>query len=85
MWKERQWIELQQRMERDIFFITSFHLDFITALLLTCPPENWRKEYNQFRPHSSLNYQPPAPETINPKVVQLTGAGHRRKPNKNSF
>ena len=28
----------------------------------------WRKEYNQFRPHSSLNYQPPAPETIKPKV-----------------
>ena len=37
--------------------------------------ENWRKEYNQFRPHGSLNYQPPAPETINLKVVQLTGAG----------
>jgi transposase InsO family protein len=30
--------------------------------------ENWREEYNQFRPHSSLNYQPPAPETINPRV-----------------
>ena len=23
---------------------------------------DWRKEYNQFRPHSSLNYKPPAPE-----------------------
>ena len=34
--------------------------------------ENWRKEYNQFRPHSSLNYQPPAPETIMPKVEMLT-------------
>ena len=34
--------------------------------------ENWRKEYNQFRPHSSLNYQPPAPETINPNVEILT-------------
>jgi Transposase. len=22
----------------------------------------WRKEYNTFRPHSSLNYRPPAPE-----------------------
>jgi transposase InsO family protein len=26
--------------------------------------EQWRKEYNTFRPHSSLNYQPPAPEAI---------------------
>ena len=41
-------------------------------------------EYNQFRPHSSLNYQPPVPETIIPKVkiitqrvVQLTGAGRQ--------
>ena len=24
----------------------------------------WRKEYNQIRPHSALNYQPPAPEAI---------------------
>ena len=24
----------------------------------------WRKEYNTFRPHSSLGYLPPAPETI---------------------
>lgn len=25
--------------------------------------EGWRKEYNRFRPHSSLGYRPPAPET----------------------
>jgi transposase InsO family protein len=24
----------------------------------------WREEYNRFRPHSALNYQPPAPEAI---------------------
>jgi len=29
--------------------------------------EQWRKEYNTVRPHSSLNYRPPAPETIKPK------------------
>ncbi len=28
--------------------------------------ENWRREYNQIRPHSSLGYQPPTPETIEP-------------------
>lgn len=26
--------------------------------------EMWRKEYNHYRPHSSLGYKPPAPETF---------------------
>jgi len=26
--------------------------------------EQWRKEYNQIRPHSTLRYQPPTPEAI---------------------
>ena len=26
--------------------------------------ERWRKHYNTIRPHSSLGYRPPAPETI---------------------
>jgi transposase InsO family protein len=25
--------------------------------------ENWRREYNEIRPHSSLGYRPPAPQT----------------------
>lgn len=32
---------------------------------------NWRKEYNGFRPHSSLGYRPPAPETIEPLTLTL--------------
>ena len=28
--------------------------------------ECWRKEYNTVRPHSSLGYRPPAPETYEP-------------------
>jgi putative transposase len=36
------------------------------------PKRKWRNEYNQFRPHSSLNYQPPDPVTIKPKVGILT-------------
>jgi transposase InsO family protein len=31
--------------------------------------EQWRKEYNQVRPHSSLGYQPPAPETKIPVTL----------------
>jgi putative transposase len=31
--------------------------------------EQWRREYNQVRPHSSLGYRPPAPETILSTVV----------------
>jgi len=26
--------------------------------------EQWRKDYNQIRPHSARNHRPPAPETI---------------------
>jgi transposase InsO family protein len=32
--------------------------------------ENYRNEYNQIRPHSSLNYQPPAPRA-NVKILTL--------------
>ena len=28
--------------------------------------ENWRKDYNQVRPHSALGYRPPAPEALMP-------------------
>ena len=26
--------------------------------------ERWRKHYNTIRPHSALNYRPPAPQTF---------------------
>jgi putative transposase len=31
--------------------------------------EQWRREYNQIRPHSSLGYRPPAPEAIMSAVL----------------
>jgi transposase InsO family protein len=31
--------------------------------------EQWRREYNQVRPHSSLSYRPPAPETRIPVTL----------------
>jgi transposase InsO family protein len=33
--------------------------------------EQWRTHYNTKRPHSSLGYRPPAPQTINPFLTQL--------------
>ena len=35
--------------------------------------EQWRREYNTVRPHSSLGYLPPAPEAIrpDPKLLNL--------------
>ncbi len=35
--------------------------------------ERWRKEYNQIRPHSSLGYRSPAPETVVPWMVPAGG------------
>jgi transposase InsO family protein len=37
---------------------------FTTLTEATVLIEQWRQEYNHIRPHSSLNYRPPAPETI---------------------
>lgn len=36
--------------------------------------ERWRNHYNAVRPHSSLSYKPPAPETILPPASALTYA-----------
>jgi putative transposase len=33
--------------------------------------EQWRKHYNTIRPHSSLNYRPPAPQASTAKSLQL--------------
>ncbi len=31
--------------------------------------EQWRREYNQVRPPSSLGYRPPAPEAVMPALA----------------
>jgi len=49
-------------LNREIF--TSLH----EAKVLV---ERWRREYNQVRPHSSLDYRPPAPETVDPPLFEL--------------
>ena len=45
---------------------------FTTLLEAKVLIENWRKEYNQVRPHSSLGYRPPAPEAIQPALAPTT-------------
>ena len=39
---------------------------FSTVLELTVQTERYRQIYNRLRPHSSLGYRPPAPETFLP-------------------
>jgi len=45
---------------------------FTTLLEAQVLIEQWRREYNQIRPHSSLGYRPPAPQAILPLNLQLT-------------
>ena len=42
---------------------------FSTLTEARIPIEWWRKQYNQVRPHSSLGYRPPAPQTILPTIA----------------
>jgi putative transposase len=44
---------------------------FDTLLEAKVVIENWRRKYNQFRPHSSLGYRPPAPETFEPRILTM--------------
>ena len=37
--------------------------------------EQYRQRYNRFRPHSSLGYRPPAPETVSTSIVMPTLVG----------
>jgi putative transposase len=39
--------------------------------------ERWRRHYNAVRPHYSLGYRPPAPETILPPASALPYAALR--------
>jgi len=48
---------------------------FTTLLEAKVLVERWRREYNQVRPHSSLNYLPPAPEAIMPPEQEPLALG----------
>ena len=42
--------------------------------------EAWRRHYNTIRPHSSLGYPPPAPETAPPLPPSGSASLHRPPP-----
>jgi len=55
-------IEISEQMRDELLSQEIFYtLDEAKVLV-----ERWRHEYNRIRPHSSLGYRPPAPETIEP-------------------
>ena len=48
---------------------------FSTLLEVKVLTEQYRQTYNTIRPHSSLGYRPPAPETVLPVAPALSLAG----------
>jgi len=59
----RDWLNSFNGKLRDELLNREIFMTLLEAKVLI---ENWRREYNQIRPHSSLRYQPPAPEAIRP-------------------
>jgi transposase InsO family protein len=58
---ENGYIESFNGKMRDELLNREVFMNLVEAQILT---EQWRKDYNQVRPHSSLGYRPPAPEVI---------------------
>ncbi len=63
---ENGYIESFNRKLRDELLNREIFTTLTEASILI---EEWRKEYNQVRPHSALNYKPPAPEAIIPLTL----------------
>jgi putative transposase len=58
---ENGYVESFNGKMRDELINREIFMNLVEAQILI---EQWRKEYNQVRPHSSLGYRPPAPEAI---------------------
>jgi len=63
---ENGYIESFNGKLRDEFLNRELLDTLLEARVLTA---RWRREYNTVRPHSALNYRPPAPETFEPLPV----------------
>jgi len=64
---ENGYIESFNGKLRDEFLNRELLDTVFEAKVLTA---RWRREYNAIRPHSSLGYRPPAPETIEPLPIR---------------
>jgi len=65
---ENGFIESLNGRMRDEFLNGEIFFTLMEAKVLI---ERWRQYYNKKRPHSSLNYKPPTPETLQPSLNQL--------------
>lgn len=52
---------------------------FYTLIEAKALIENWRCHYNEIRPHSSLDYQPPAPRVVIEEKDKQVLSNHSRK------
>ena len=65
---ENGYIESFNGKQRDELLNREVFYSLVEAKILI---EQWRKEYNQIRPHSALCYRPPAPEAIIPAAMTV--------------
>jgi len=71
---ENGYIESFNGKFRDEFLNRELLDTLLEARVLTA---RWRQEYNTFRPHSSLNYRPPAPEAYAPLPLDPAPLPHQ--------
>jgi len=64
--RENGYIESFNGKLRDELLNREVFTTLTEARVLT---KEWRNEYHQIRPHSALNYRPPAPKTITPVTL----------------
>ena len=65
---ENGYIESLNGRMRDEFLNGEIFFTLTEAQVLI---ERWQYYYNTIRLHSSLGYKPPAPETFQPKLIEL--------------
>jgi len=61
-WKNGYTESFNGKLRDELLNVELFGTLFAAQVLI----ENWRKDYNQIKPHSALGYRPPAPEALMP-------------------